>query len=163
MYKYIATYKEDLSAIGFGDELQFDYDPSDGCLRVSVFKDNHWQDEAVIRLPELFIEEDSRSGVPANKPQYPAANSISVGSIVMTKNCLDVGIVGAVSNGRPTKVYARYNPYSANESGFPQYGGADTTDWYDTGYKMTMEQWKLLAIEKKDAMGFYQYWRDRLL
>ena len=53
-YIFITTNPIDLSALGFGDELQIDYDPATGNLRVSVFQNNHWQDEAIIPLPSLF-------------------------------------------------------------------------------------------------------------
>ena len=56
-YEFIADYRGDLSAIGFGDQLQLDYCPADGNLRVSVFRDGHWQDEAGISLSKLFAEE----------------------------------------------------------------------------------------------------------
>lgn len=53
----------DLSALGFGDELQIDYDPATGNLRVSVFQNNHWQDEAIIPLPALFQEAQNSTKV----------------------------------------------------------------------------------------------------
>ncbi len=53
----------DLSALGFGDELQIDYDPATGNLRVSVFQNSRWQDEAVIPLPALFQEAQNSTKV----------------------------------------------------------------------------------------------------
>ena len=91
---------------------------------------------------------------------YPVADHVSVGSIVITKSCLDVGIVGSVSNGRPVTVYAR-SDFSADNID-RKYGGICSVGWYDTGLVMTMEGWRLLSLEKGDAQGFYQYWRDKL-
>ena len=53
----------DLSVLGFGDELQIDYDPATGNLRVSVFQNNHWQDETVIPLLTLFQEAQNSTKV----------------------------------------------------------------------------------------------------
>ena len=91
---------------------------------------------------------------------YPAADHVSVGSIVITRNCLDVGIVGSVSDGRPVTVYAR--PDLSVDNIDRKYGGVVSVGWYDTGLVMTMEGWRLLSLEKRDAQGFYQYWRDKL-
>ena len=58
MYYWAGTYHWNLSAIGLGDELQFDYEPKSGKIRVSVFQNGHWQDAAEIDITELFSEKD---------------------------------------------------------------------------------------------------------
>lgn len=90
---------------------------------------------------------------------YPIANNVSIGSIVITKSCLDVGFVSKVSGKKPAEILSRKNEYSDD---CLLYGGINHVTWYDTGIIMTYEQWKALAIETKDASGFYQYWHNEL-
>lgn len=91
--------------------------------------------------------------------KFPEANDVYVGSVVCTENCLDIGLVGGVFNGRPTKVFSRFVKYDDN---LKEYGTSDKTQWYDTGVHMTISEWKKLAYDTKDAAGFYGYWRRRL-
>ncbi len=92
---------------------------------------------------------------------YPIANNVCVGRVVVTKNCLDVGIVAESRAGQPTKIYSRFY-WLCDDEYCPEYGAIDKVRWYDTGIDMTFRQWKQLAIDTKDAEGFYRYWRDKL-
>ncbi len=44
--------------VGFGDELWIDFDPDEGKLRLSLFGDDHFKDEAFVDIGELFAGSD---------------------------------------------------------------------------------------------------------
>lgn len=92
---------------------------------------------------------------------YPLADNVRPGSVVITRNALDIGLVKSVSDGHPTEVYARKSGYDGERPG--QYGGINSVQWYDTGIYMTLDEWILLSHQTNDAAGFHNYWRDRLL
>lgn len=79
--------------------------------------------------------------------------------VVTTENLYDIGLVKNVKSGIPIEVWSRYDQRYGGEK---QYGGVTTVVWYDTGIKMTVEEWKYLSVKTRDASGFYQYWKDRL-
>lgn len=109
---------------------------------------------------EKLIKHSSR-GKSIYKSPFPVANNVSVGSIVITQRCLDIGFVAEATNGRPSKIISRYNEYHIPYGEFPLFGGIEMVDWYDTGIRMSLEEWKDLS-DKYDAEGFYDYWRTRL-
>lgn len=110
-----------------------------------------------IRIPIFRLSR----GVPKCSQRYPIADMVSVGSVVMTKDCLDIGLVADVFEGRPKKILARYSGCNLLTGGMPQYGGIYAVTWYDTGVHMSVEDWVKLS-SKTDANGFYEYWRTRL-
>ena len=95
------------------------------------------------------------------KPPYPIASNVSVGSVVMTKHGFDIGLVGEVRHGRPTRIFARYGRCSMPPDKCPEWGWSESTNWYDTGVKMSFQEWKDLSF-KTDAAQFCDYWRKRL-
>lgn len=66
MTKYMKNYlplarfdlKPDNNYVGFGDELWIDFDPDEGKLRLSLFGDDHFKDEAFVDIGELFAGSD---------------------------------------------------------------------------------------------------------
>lgn len=93
--------------------------------------------------------------------QYHVADDVSVGSVVMTRDCLDVGLVAKVCNGKPIQVFARDSAYSSKNGVLPQYGGVDAVTWYDTGIHMSIRDWVHLS-QSTDADGCYKYWCAKL-
>lgn len=91
---------------------------------------------------------------------YQIADSVAIGDVVMTRNCLDVGLVAEVNAGKPTKILARDSGNSFDGMP-PQYGGINSSTWYNTGVRMSFEDWEKLS-RSTDAVEFYQYWRTRL-
>ncbi len=89
--------------------------------------------------------------------ELPIADNVKKGSIVITERALDIGIVGEVKDGKPLMIYSRPSCY-----GESQYGGIDSVIWYDTRICMSMEDWRQIAYDAKDAHGFYKYWHNRL-
>lgn len=92
--------------------------------------------------------------------QYQIADNVAVGDVVMTRNCLDVGLVAEVSAGKPTKILARDTSHLFDGAP-PQYGGINSVTWYSTGVRMSFEDWAKLS-RSTDAAGFYEYWHTRL-
>lgn len=84
-----------------------------------------------------------------------------MGSVVITRNGFDIGLVAKTLHGKPVKILARYSDYHTPPDECPQYGGIESVNWYDTGIRMSLEQWKVLSTEN-DCDGFYRYWRTRL-
>lgn len=110
-----------------------------------------------IRIPIFRLSR----GAPKCRQRYPIADNTSVGSVVVTQNYLDVGLVAGVFHGKPTKILARYSGHDPVTGEIPKYGGIDSVSWYDTGVHMSVEDWVKLS-SKTDANGFYEYWRTRL-
>ncbi len=88
---------------------------------------------------------------------YPIADNVTVGSIVVTKFCWSIGIVGEVYQGEPVTVYGMYDKYDRECSRF-----GPGNEWYDTGFHMTWREWEKLCVDVEDAKGFHQYWGYRL-
>lgn len=97
----------------------------------------------------------------AQKFPYKVADSVSVGSVVITRNCLDVGLVAETYLGEPKRILARYSELHEPADECAQYGGTNVVNWYDTGIIMSIQEWKDLSREY-DAAGFNKYWRTRL-
>lgn len=120
------------------------------------------KDYISIKIPVLKVKLSRHKR--KKKIQYPVADHVSVGSIVMTKNCLDIGYVSEVSEGKPIRILSRYEeypPYRVGNNAWAEYGGVNAVRWYDTGIKMSLEEWKKLS-KKSDASEFYAYWIDLL-
>lgn len=50
MREFLGVGELNKSILGFGDELMFDYDAENATLIVSIFEDNHYQDEVHIDM-----------------------------------------------------------------------------------------------------------------
>lgn len=97
----------------------------------------------------------------AQKFPYKVADNVSVGSVVITRNCLDVGLVAETYLGEPKRILARYSELHEPADECAQYGGTNVVDWYDTRITMSIQEWKDLSREY-DAAGFNRYWGTRL-
>lgn len=53
-YEHLIDKDVDLSAIGFGDCLTFEYNKVKGLLRISIFENSHYQDHIVVNLVDEF-------------------------------------------------------------------------------------------------------------
>lgn len=91
--------------------------------------------------------------------KFPEAAQVHVGSVVITENMYDVGLVKEEENGIPTAIYSRYNRLYGGKQ---EYGGVTTITWYDTGIRMSVDEWRRLSEDCKDAGTFYRYWEARL-
>lgn len=94
---------------------------------------------------------------------YRIAENVEVGQVVFTKNGFDFGLVAEVKNGKPRRVYSRfagYRDYPYGE-GYPEYGGVNSIVWYDSGIKLSIQEWLDLGMNN-DAKGFQSYWRERI-
>lgn len=49
-YEHLTQKDVDLSALGFGDSLEFEFDKEKCLLRISVFEGFHYQDHLVVDL-----------------------------------------------------------------------------------------------------------------
>lgn len=135
----------------------------DWCIKNNIpFEDFHYSvcTEAQELILLAILDKLSQPKQPTPK-SYPIANNVSIGSVVITKNCLDVGLVAEVLHGRPMKIFGRYSPCHEPSDECPQYGGIHAVNWYDTGIHMSFDEWKELS-HKNDANGFFDYWRTRL-
>lgn len=97
-----------------------------------------------------------------SKQKYHIADNVRVGSIVITRDCLDVGWVGKVDNGKPIKIYGRCCNFNDKDGGYPCYGDIENITWYDTGIWMVFKDWKHLS-EQYNATEFYNYWRNKVM
>lgn len=54
-YKFLACKDIDLSRIGFKNaSLQFDFKEETSCLRITLFDNNHYQDQVTVDLQSEF-------------------------------------------------------------------------------------------------------------
>lgn len=90
-----------------------------------------------------------------------AADNVTVGSVVITQNMLDIGLVAKEEDGKPTEIFSRYTCDSWRKRTCNMYGGVQTVKWYDTGIHMSLQDWIDLSMQY-DAAGFYEYWGIRL-
>ena len=97
----------------------------------------------------------------AEKFPYPVADNVSVGSVVVTDSYLSIGLVAEVKDGKPTEIYSMYNRFHVPTWECPKIGGVNLLTWYDTGIKMSLQDWKFLSLST-NAMGFHEYWKARL-
>lgn len=58
MYKRLADVDIPKKMLGFGDNIVVELNETTAELRISVFGDCHFKDEAILDLRELFQEED---------------------------------------------------------------------------------------------------------
>lgn len=58
MYKLLADVDVPKKMLGFGDNIVVELNEATAELRLTVFKDCHFQEEAILDLRELFKEED---------------------------------------------------------------------------------------------------------
>lgn len=96
-----------------------------------------------------------------SEQKYPIADNVRVGSVVMTRNCLDIGWVASIDRGKPKTIYSRYYKSDDCKDECPKYGGVDEVTWYDTGVWMTFKDWLRLS-EQYNAKGFNNYWKEKL-
>lgn len=92
--------------------------------------------------------------------KYGIADNVSVGSVVMTKSCFDIGLVAKQRDGMPVTIFSRFSEFDSLDDP-PRYGAVDAVVWYDTGIIMTEQEWKELS-RSMSAIQFYGYWRQRL-
>lgn len=69
-YEHLADKDVDLSRLGFGDNLEFEFDPERCLLRISVFDNGHYQDHLVVDLPYELGEKLTDEGTPP-QPYLP--------------------------------------------------------------------------------------------
>lgn len=56
-YEFLACKDIDLSRIGYRNaSVQFDFKKEDSSLRITLFDDNHYQDQVVVNLEDEFGE-----------------------------------------------------------------------------------------------------------
>ena len=92
--------------------------------------------------------------------RFPLAECILSGSVVMTKDALDIGWVAETQLGKPTEIYGQID--LSNSSKFPHYS-VDAVEWYNTNIIITLEEWRELSLAyQHDALGWHNYWRRRL-
>lgn len=136
----------------------------DWCIKNDIpFEDFHYSvcTEAQELILLAVLGGQSQFEKTAHKFPYPIADNVSVGSVVITNRCLDVGLVAETICGKPVKIYGRYSKFHEPTNECPQYGGVDTVTWYDTGIHMSFQEWKNLSYEN-DAERFHKYWQARL-
>lgn len=63
-YEHLIQKDVDLSCLGFGDSLVFDFNPEKCLLRISVFNDFHFQDDVVVDLAYELGEKPKNEGTP---------------------------------------------------------------------------------------------------
>lgn len=133
----------------------------DWCVKNNIsFEDFHYSvcTEAQELILLAVIGGQSQFNKPVKKMAFPLADNVSVGSVVITKDCLDVGLVAEVFQGKPKKILSRYNEFHDSNDECPQYGNVKGIDWFDTGVRMSLQEWIDLSRDTKDAEGFYKYW-----
>jgi len=53
-YEFLTQKDIDLSRLGFGDSLLFEFDKDKCYLRISIFQNDHYQDHFVVDLKDEF-------------------------------------------------------------------------------------------------------------
>lgn len=56
MKEFLGSVKINKDVLGFGDELMLLYDDHNAELTISIFEDNHYQDEVCIDLGSAIME-----------------------------------------------------------------------------------------------------------
>lgn len=101
-----------------------------------------------------------------HKEGFPVAIPAEVGMVVVTQHGYDIGLVAKVSlGGHAEKVYAMYDVLYTLYVGrdeFPEYSTPLGIIWFDTGVRMTKDEWKQLSVELGDACSFHKYWEKKL-
>ena len=109
-----------------------------------------------VKIPVLRL---CRGHKRKSKIHLPLADSVSAGSVVVTRNAWDVGLVVKTRDGIPSEVYSRHTGFEADNT-CPRYS-ITGVQWYDTGIHMTLREWIDLS-RHYDAQGFHAYWESRL-
>lgn len=100
------------------------------------------------------------------RPQYtinmrfPLAEHVKPGTVIISKDALDIGWVVRTEARKPVEIYAGINILdTATFSHYP----VNVTKWYATNIRMSRDEWRQLSLKYlNDSSGWHHYWQRRL-